>query len=296
MTQARRKPFGLSAALTTPFAHDGRIDLPKMVAHARSCLDRGCDSVTLFGTTGEGASIGHAEREGMIDAMAKGGVAPDRIVWGIAETSVPDAVEAAAKALAKGVRSVLLPPPYYFKSPSQEGLYAWFAGVFAGLGGAARDVIVYHIPSVTATPLPVDLVVRLATQFPDVVRAVKDSGGDWTYTEAMLARRGALAVLVGDERHLARAVRGGGEGAISGMGNLCVEALLPMVREGRDHAGLRELVEAIVRRPVTPAVKALVAHLSGDADWRRVRAPLRSTPDADAAELAALYDRVFPAV
>ena len=30
--------FGLSAALTTPYRLDGRIDLAKMVAHARNCL------------------------------------------------------------------------------------------------------------------------------------------------------------------------------------------------------------------------------------------------------------------
>ena len=49
--------FGLSAALTTPFDGAGRIDIAKMVAHARDCLAKGCDSVTLFGTTGEGASL-----------------------------------------------------------------------------------------------------------------------------------------------------------------------------------------------------------------------------------------------
>ncbi|MFN6985496.1 MAG: dihydrodipicolinate synthase family protein, partial [Rhizobium oryzihabitans] len=42
--------FGLSAALTTPFKADGTVDIDAMIAHARRCLENGCDSVTLFGT------------------------------------------------------------------------------------------------------------------------------------------------------------------------------------------------------------------------------------------------------
>ncbi len=290
-----KERFGLSAALTTPFTADGAIDVAKMVAHAKSCIDRGCTSVTLFGTTGEGASVARSERKGVIAAMAAGGVPASRIVWGIADTAVVDAADHAAEALAAGVRNVLLPPPFYFKGPSVEGLHGWFAGVFRALGSAGRDVILYHIPSVTSVPLPLELVVRLTKEFPGVVTALKDSGGEWSYTEALLANRGALSVLVGDERHLAHAVRLGAEGAISGMGNICIEALLPMIREGRDNPGICELVDKVVSVPVTPAVKALVAHVTGDATWKRTRAPFVPTPDADAAALAALHDRVFSA-
>ena len=59
-TAAKAEKFGLSVALATPFtAHQG-IDFERMVNHAEWCLGHGCDSVTLFGTTGEGASIGIA--------------------------------------------------------------------------------------------------------------------------------------------------------------------------------------------------------------------------------------------
>ena len=61
--------FGLGAALITPFEPDGRVDTVRLVAHARRCLAAGCSSVTLFGTTGEGASLGFAERSRMLDAM-----------------------------------------------------------------------------------------------------------------------------------------------------------------------------------------------------------------------------------
>jgi 4-hydroxy-tetrahydrodipicolinate synthase len=290
-----RQRFGLSAALTTPFDAEGGIDLAKMVAHAHRCLERGCTSVTLFGTTGEGASISIDERDGVFAAMARGGVPAGRIVWGLADSATSDAAAHAAAALAAGCRNVLLPPPFYFKNPSVDGLYDWYAAVLAALGSAARDVILYHIPSVTEVPLPLELVVRLARDFPGAITGLKDSGGDWSYTEALLARRGALSVMVGDERHLAHAVRLGAEGAISGMGNLVPERLLGLTDHGREDPGMIEMVNAVVSVPVTPAVKALVAHVTGDAGWKRTRAPLVPTPDDVAGRLAALFDKVFSA-
>ncbi len=50
--------FGLSCAITTPMREGGSVDLPRLVHHARHVLAQGCDSVTLFGTTGEGAALG----------------------------------------------------------------------------------------------------------------------------------------------------------------------------------------------------------------------------------------------
>ncbi|WP_228259620.1 dihydrodipicolinate synthase family protein [Siculibacillus lacustris] len=286
--------FGVSAALTTPFAADGTIAVATLVAHARSCLDRGCDSVTLFGTTGEGASIGEAERAAVFDAFAAGGIPADRIVCGVAAAAWPDAAAQARDGLARGCRAVLIPPPFYFKNPSLDGLAAWYGALIGALGADARDVILYHIPSVTAVPLPLELILRLARDFPRAVAAVKDSGGVWADTEALLAARGDLAILVGDERDLARAVRLGAVGAISGMANLRPDRLRAMVDLGRDDPGMVELVRALLAHPVTPAVKALVAHMTGDAAWGRTRPPLEATPAIAAAALADLYDRVFP--
>ena len=58
----REQRFGLGCALITPFAADGSVDVVRLVGHARRVLADGCVSVTLFGTTGEGASLGLASR------------------------------------------------------------------------------------------------------------------------------------------------------------------------------------------------------------------------------------------
>jgi 4-hydroxy-tetrahydrodipicolinate synthase len=287
--------FGLSAALTTPFRPGGAIDPSRLVAQARWCLAEGCSSVTLFGTTGEGASIGEADRVAILEALATGDIAGGRIVGAVAAAAVSDAVTQARLTLAIGCKALLLPPPFYFKGVSDDGLFAWYAGVFEQLGAAARDVLLYNIPSVTAVPLSIDLIGRLRDAFPGIVIGVKDSSGDWPYTQRLLAAHGDLAILIGDERYLAEGVRRGGQGAISGLANICPRLLLPLAVEGRDDPRIADLVAEVLKYPVTPAVKALVAHRTGEAAWLSVRPPLMPLGAEDAARLAQRYDRLFAA-
>jgi 4-hydroxy-tetrahydrodipicolinate synthase len=292
MTQQRAR-FGLSAALATPFSADGAIDRQRAVAQARWCLAEGCSSVTLFGTTGEGSSIGQADRADLLAAFAEDGIAGDRIVGAVAAVSVADAAAQACQMLAIGCRAVLLPPPFYFKGVTDDGLFAWYAQLFERLGGAARDVLLYNIPSVTAVALPIGLIGRLREAFPGIVVGVKDSSGDWVYTQRLLAAHRDLAILIGDERYLAEGVRLGGEGAISGLANICPAILRPLALEGRDDPRIATLVEAVLDHPVTPAVKALIAHRTGDAAWRAVRPPLMPLGAEDEDRLSAHYDALF---
>ena len=285
--------FGLSAALTTPFLPGGAIDLPRLVAQARGGLGEGCSSVTLFGTTGEGSSIGEADRVAILAALAEGDVAGGRVVGAIAASAVADAVAQARLALSIGCKALLLPPPFYFKGVSDAGLFAWYADVFEQLGAAARDVLLYNIPSVTAVPLSIELIGRLRDAFPSIIVGVKDSSGDWPYTQRLLAAHSDLAILIGDERYLAEGVRRGGEGAISGLANICPRLLLSLAVEGRDDARIADLVNEVLKYPVTPAVKALVAHRTGDAAWLAVRSPLMSIGAEDAVRLARRYDTLF---
>jgi 4-hydroxy-tetrahydrodipicolinate synthase len=288
-----RKIFGLSCALATPFLPDGGIDYLRLVQHVRDCLDEGCSSVTVFGTTGEGSSLGLAERTKVIASLKEAGVAPQAIIGGVMSASRDDALNQARIILEAGCKAVLLAPPFYFKGVSDDGLFAWFSGLFDKLGAEARDVILYNIPSVTAVQLSVSLIGRLRTAFPKVVTGVKDSSGDWPYTQSLLAAHSDLVILIGDERHLAHGVRLGAQGAISGLANIIAPRLLGLVEHGREDSAVVQLVNDILKYPVIPAVKALVAAKTGDDNWRRMRSPLVDLSPADAGVLAGIYASVF---
>ncbi|RRI04941.1 dihydrodipicolinate synthase family protein [Mesorhizobium tamadayense] len=285
--------FGLSVALTTPFDAAGRIALPLMTAHARACLDAGCSSVTLFGTTGEGASVGTAERQPVLDAMLAAGIPADQLVAGVLVDAAEDAAEQCRQALQRGARNILLAPPSYFKNVGDDGLFGWFAAVFTALGPLARGMLLYNIPSVTMVQLSLDLIGRLRKAYPGVIAGVKDSGGNWAYSEALLKAHGDLIILIGDERHLAPAVRIGGQGAISGMANFAAGELRAIVESGRDEARVEGFVLELLRHPVIPAVKAMVAHQTGDERWLTVRPPLEPVASQERQQLGAAYDRLF---
>jgi 4-hydroxy-tetrahydrodipicolinate synthase len=222
--------FGLSCAIATPFERTGGIDLARLTRHAQWCLAEGCDSVTLFGTTGEGFSLGLNERQEVLEAFRQAGFDMRRQACAsVMATSVEAAAAQAAQAFDANVKALLLAPPFYLKGVGDGGLFAWYSALFEALGDKARDVILYHLPYHTGVAISLDLIDRLRAAFPSIICGVKDSAGDWSHTEHLLARHGDIAILVGDERHLARAVRRGGQGSICGIANAAAGLLHPMV-------------------------------------------------------------------
>jgi 4-hydroxy-tetrahydrodipicolinate synthase len=286
--------FGLSVAMTTPFHPDESLDLSRMAEHAKWCLSNGCNSITLFGTTGEGASVGMSGREQVLGALASAGIRGKDVVYCVAATSVHEALLQGRMASDFGCRGLLLTPPFYFKGVPDDGLFFWFSSVLEKLGSAARGVILYNIPSVTQISLSVELIDRLKKQFPGLVTGVKDSSGDWEYTQRLLDRHRDLAILIGDERYLAEGVRRGGQGAISGLANVCPGVLRPLATNGQGDERVNRLVDEVLKYPVTPAVKALVAHRTGDAAWLNVRSPFVRVSALDAERLGSFYDHLFP--
>ena len=289
-----KSEFGLSCALALPVNPDSSIDFSRLSQHARNALDGGCSTVTVFGTTGEGASVSLSERVQILDAFLAAGIPlSEQVLGGVSAAAVGDAVEQARILMERNCRGVLLAPPFYFKHVHDEGLYAWFAQVFEKMGTLARDVILYHIPSVTEAPLSIELIGRLKAAFPQVVVGVKDSGGDWTYTERLLREHGDLTILIGDERHLAAGVRLGAKGAISGLANVCPAEILPLAKYGKDDPRIIDLVSAVLKCPVTPAVKALIAVNKNDDGWLNVRPPLTRVSSQQANELSSAWNRIF---
>lgn len=283
--------FGLSAAIATPFDAAFEPDCARLAAHARALIEAGCGGVTLFGTTGEGAALSLAQRRAMIEAtVAAIGEPRRRLTIGVTSCSLDEAREQALLGLDADCRALMLTPPFYFKGVDDDAVFAWYAKLFEKLGGRARDVILYHIPSMTHVPIPPDLVGRLKRAFPEVVFGVKDSSGDWSNSSRLLAEHGDLAILIGDERHLARAVRAGGSGAICGVANIFPADLTRVVAEAAEDARIIGLVDALVKLPVIPAVKGLIALARGDMGWRRCAPPLSDLTDAQMASAARILE------
>lgn len=270
-----REKIGVSAALATPFGEEGDIDWPRFCSHAGRLLGQGMQVVTAFGTTGEGVSLPVAARAPLYDKMAQAGISASQLVECVYGPPSQEAGGHMRRALERGVAGILLAPPFYFKQPGEEGVYRWFAEALEAAGPACRDIIVYNIPQLTGVKIGAALVARLRTAFPGVIAGVKDSSGDWEQTAALLGEHRDLAILVGHEGDLARAVRQGASGAISGVANFAPALVAKLVR-GEDDAKIDAILDLLLKLPVVPAVKSVLAAQAGDEVWRCVRAPLTS--------------------
>ena len=249
--------------------------------------------MTLFGTTGEGPSVAPREREATAAGLVRAGIAPEKLVEGVIACSVEEAAESTRAALRRGAKAVLLAPPFYFRPVPDDAVFAWFTEVFGSVGEGLRDVILYHIPSLTGISLSIELIARLRTAFPAAITGVKDSAADAQASMRLIDAHGDLAILVGDETYLGRACAAGAAGSICGLANLVPEAIIAVAASGRDDPRIQALVDAINRHPMIPIVKALVAHLRREPAWATTAPPLPTLPAAAVREVLTCLEAFF---
>ena len=267
---------GLWCAMLTPLDRNGGVDHRRLADHAQRLLARDVDGLAPFGTTGEGQSFGVGERAAGLAALLAAGIPAAKLAAASGCAALSETITLTRHGVQTGCAACLVLPPFFFKEPSDDGLYAWYSRLIEAVGDNRLRVLLYHIPQVTGVPLSVDLVARLAKAFPGVIAGVKDSSGDFANTQALLARVPQLAILVGHEPHLPRAIRAGGAGTICGVANTypaIVRALLSANVTRADEERVATFIDIAFRQPYLPAFKAIVAAQTGDAGWHAMCPP-----------------------
>ena len=279
---------GLWCANLTPLDREGRVDAARLTAHVRVLFSQGVDGIAPFGTTGEGPSFSVAERRSGLDALLAGGITAGRIVAGTGGAAFTDAVELTRHAIGVGVFRCLVVPPFFFKEVPDEAVFAFFAQLVDAVNDPRLRLYLYHIPQFSGVAIRPAVVARLVEAFPGVIAGVKDSSGDWSNTEQLLARAPSLDILVGHEPHLPKLMRAGGAGTICGVANVypgLVRALLARDVQSEDETRIQRFLDVLFRFPFLPAFKAIKAAQVDDAGWRALRAPWLSLGDAQRDDL-----------
>ena len=276
-----QRPRGVLSPVVTPFTSDLRPDAPRLARHCRWLLANDV-GLAVFGTNSEANSLTVAEKLGLLDALVEAGIPAARMMPGTGTCALPDTVELTRRAVAHGCGGVLMLPPFYYKGVSDDGLFASFAEVIERVGDARLRIYLYHIPPVSQVPISLPLIDRLLHRYPGTVAGIKDSSGDWDNTRAMLEQfqpRG-FDVFAGSETLLLATLRAGGAGCISATANVNPAAIAKLRRDWQEpdadarQAALDRVRAAFQRFPMIPALKAAVAHFSGDKSWATVRPPL----------------------
>ncbi|WP_431281150.1 dihydrodipicolinate synthase family protein [Humitalea sp. 24SJ18S-53] len=291
-------PRGVFSAALTPVTEALAPDHALFVTHCRRLLDDGCDGIAMLGTTGEANSFSSSERQALLEAVVAAGIDPNRLLPGTGVAAVTETVALTRHALSLGVTTVVMLPPFYYKGVTEDGLFAAYAEAVERIADPRLRVVLYHIPQMSAVPIPFAVIARLREAYPGVFTGIKDSAGDLAHMEALVEAFPGLAVLAGADPLMLPLLRKGGAGCITATSNLVGAELAFVFRHFADGDRAAE-VEAAQARIVAArnrasrfaqmaSLKVLLAERTGEQGWRRLRPPL--LPLSAAEEKALLED------
>ena len=288
---------GVNAAALTALNDDLSVDLERTARHCRWLLGNGCNGLAVLGTTGEANSLGVAERLSLLEGLAERGIPPAVMLPGTGTTSIPDTALLTRRAAELGCRGALLLPPFYYKGPSDDGLYAYFSEVIQRVGGDIR-IYLYHFPQQSAVPFGIELIARLLKAYPGKVKGIKDSSGDFANTRAYVDHfaRDGFEVYSGDDGALHALLKHGGAGCITAAANVGSTVSAVVYRDWDRATGaeaavtLAALREVVRSEALIPGLKSLVARHRGDPGWKNIRPPHLKLAPAAEARLFAAFD------
>jgi 4-hydroxy-tetrahydrodipicolinate synthase len=290
----RKTLSGVIAAIATPIDESGAPDFKRAVNLARYLLGNGCDGLNVLGTTGEATSFSRDERKAVMSAYKAEGLPLDRLMVGTGAAAVSDAVALTRHAAELGFAGALVLPPFYYKGVPDDGLVAYIDMLVKATADRPIPIYLYHFPAMSGLPWHVTLIKRLSESFPSRIVGLKDSSGDMAYARSAAAIAPDFAVFPSTEAALLEARGGAFAGCISATANLNADLCARAWRGG--DAGALDAAVAIRKlfdgKPLVSGVKALLAHIHGDAALARVKPPLSSLSASDRTAVTTGHDAV----
>ncbi len=250
---------GTATALITPFERNGDIDeqgLRDLVDFQESM---GIDAIVACGSTGESATLNHAEHLRVIEIVIDQAKRA-KVIAGTGSNSTQEAIDLSVRSADMGADYSLSVSPYYNK-PTQEGIYQHFKAISEACD---LPIILYNVPSRTGSNMLAETTLRLA-ELPNIV-GMKEASGDMVQVMSILAERPEGFSLLSGEDPLTFAMMAlGGDGVISVTSNCAPKQMMQMVNaalkgdfdSARDmHFRLMPLFGALFLEPNPIPVKA----------------------------------------
>ncbi|MEM7410069.1 MAG: 4-hydroxy-tetrahydrodipicolinate synthase [Myxococcota bacterium] len=218
---------GVLTALVTPF-RDGEIDEAALRELVETQIGAGVDGLVPCGSTGESATLSHAEHRRVVEIVVQATRGRVPIVAGTGSNNTREAIELTLHAKEAGADGALLISPYYNK-PTQEGLVAHYTEIARR---TAFPLVLYNVPGRTASNVLPPTIARLADL--DQVVGVKEACGDLAQIAEVVDQCPAeFDVLSGDDALTLPMLAIGAKGVISTTSNVAPADMVALVRSFR---------------------------------------------------------------
>lgn len=220
---------GSITALITPFGN-GKVDEVAFQRFVEWQIDQGSQGLVPCGSTGESATLSHAEHERVIRLCVEATAGRVPVIAGTGSNSTDEAVSLTQSAKNSGADAALVVTPYYNK-PTQEGLYLHYKKIHDSV---EMPIIIYNIPGRTGIDMSVDTMARLA-ELPRIV-GVKDATNDLARPTRTRAKIGPeFCQLSGEDPTVVAFLAQGGHGCISVTANVAPAACATLQNAWRKH-------------------------------------------------------------
>ena len=220
--------IGTGVALVTPFKQDFSIDIEALKRIVNFSIDGGIEYLVILGTTAENATLSPEEKELVIRTVIEANNGSLPLVLGVGGNNTMEVVQELQTRDLSPFVAILSVSPYYNK-PTQEGIYQHFKVIAEA---SPIPIILYNVPGRTASNMLPTTVLRLATDFKNVV-AIKEAAGDLVQAMQLLKNKPKdFLVISGDDMIALPMVLAGGSGVISVIGQGFPKEFSEMIRLG----------------------------------------------------------------
>ena len=271
---------GVGCAVATPFNKDLSIDHCALADHCTQLIADGVDLLAVLGTTSEANSLSTHERMEVLEKLLQNGIPATKLLPGTGVNATPETAGLTRHAADLGVAGVVMLPPSYYKSPSEEGIVRSYLDVLDRLGASAPRIILYNIPQMTMVPITDLIIAPLRAEAPDVFVGIKDSSGDEANMRALIDTFPGFSVFPGADPLMWPILKVGGAGCITATSNLVGTALANIYRDPESSNAQAYQDRIVKMRELSQGgyqismIKALVSIRYGASGWTHVRPPL----------------------
>jgi 2-dehydro-3-deoxy-D-pentonate aldolase len=258
---------GIVPPVPTPLRHDGSVDAEAFQRIASHLENGGADAAFVLGSTGELASLSHAQRREAIQAAAEAFRGRVPLLVGIGDTCLAESLDLAEAGAAAGAAAVVLNAPSYYEISACE-MRSYLDLVMPRL---PLPVMLYNMPWLTGHSFDQETL-RHALEYPGLI-GFKDSSGDIEYFTMLVriaSERPELTVLIGSDSLFLDALKVGGHGAVAGGANLypgLFRSLLDAFTRGdpATAAGMQSVIASLGNEvfPITGEPSSVFAAIKG---------------------------------
>jgi len=205
---------GAATALVTPMMRDGSVDDQALRRLVDFQITNGMDCLVPCGTTGESATLTHAEHHHVMDVVVEQTAGRVPVVVGAGSNSTREAISLTKHARGIGASAVLSIAPYYNK-PTQEGFFQHYKAIVEDID---IPIIMYNVPGRTGSNMTAETTLRLS-ELPGIA-GIKEASGNFTQIMEILRHRPKnFMVLSGDDAITLPLMAVGIDGVISVVAN-----------------------------------------------------------------------------